>query len=82
MYNGTNYTFYEYSIKMKEDNEVKIYYGVITATDFKDATQELLDFYGNNEEDVINIRLENLDSSVLEFSKEAIREMRRLNEIV
>ena len=76
-----DYTFYEYSIKLKEDDSIRIYYGVLTANNFSDATAELLDFYGNNEEDVINIRLENLDSSVLEFSKEAIREMRKTNEI-
>ena len=76
-----DYTFYEYSIKLKEDDSVRIYYGVLTAKTFAEAADGLLEFYGNCEEDVINIRLENLDSSVLEFSKEAIREMRKTNDI-
>ena len=74
---------YEYSVKVNEDEEIKIYYGVITGSHYENAVAELIDFYGGaeGEKNIINVRLERLNTSVLEFSRDAIREMRKINDI-
>lgn len=74
---------YEYSVKVDESEEIKIYYGVITGSHYENAVAELVDFYGGieGEKNIINVRLEHLNTSVLEFSRDAIREMRKINDI-
>ena len=68
-------TYFEYEVKMLEDDEEEIYYGVTTGENYQDAINNVIEYFGKYS--LISVKLEEWDAEgCLVMTKEALSELR------
>lgn len=68
--------YFEYAVKVWEDEEDNTYHGVTYGDDFAEAVDNIVNFFG--ERDIISLKIEPWDcEGCLIMSKEVINELRK-----